>query len=206
MEVLIIVDVESTCWKGKGSYSKVPEIIELGGTTLTNDNGKITILGSFSEFVKPKLNPVISKFCYELTSIQQSDIEDASDFKTSLKHFKEKAKKTANGMSCKKMIFGSWSPYDRTQIRKDCKLHDIKYSFGRYWDIEKSFSEFLGEKRLYSVSNALSHLGLKYDGKMHRAIDDSFNTAVIVKNSMKNNWMEFFLRFEENEKRKTNKI
>ena len=202
MEVLLIVDVESTCWKDRFAATRTPEIIELGGITLTNINGKLEVLGSFCEFIKPRLHPKISKFCTKLTSIRQEDIEDAKDFSFALKSFREKAKKTAYGMSCRRMVFGSWSPYDRRQIRKDCKAHGLRYPFGRYWDIEKSFSDFMGEQRLYSVSNALLELGESYHGQIHRAISDSENTATIVQKSMKQNWKKYFEKFEEDAKNK----
>ena len=204
MEVLLIVDVESTCWKGKYAAAKTPEIIELGGVTLTNVNGKLEVLGSFSEFVKPRLYPTISKFCTQLTSIKQEHIENAPSFSIALKNFREKAKKTSNGLSCKKMVFGSWSPYDRKQIRKDCKAHGIRYPFGRYWDIENSFSKFMREQRLYSVSNALLAIGERYKGTIHRAISDSENTATIVQKTMKQNWKKYFEKFEKEAHKKRN--
>ena len=202
MEVLFIVDVESTCWRGRHTSTRIPEIIELGGTTLMIIEGKLEVLGSFSEFVKPRLYPQISKFCTELTSIEQKDIDNAPDFSVALKSFREKAKKTTNGLSCRRMVFGSWSPYDRKAIRKDCKLHNLRYPFGRYWDIERSFSDYLGERRLYSVTNALLALNEDYEGQVHRAISDAENTATIVQKSMSMNWIKYFEKFEKEAKRK----
>jgi len=202
MNVLLIVDVESTCWKDRYASTRTPEIIELGGTTLMIIDGKLEVLGSFSEFIKPKLHPKISRFCTKLTSIVQSDIDDAPDFSVALKSFREKAKETINGLSCRRMVFGSWSPYDRKAIRKDCKLHGLRYPFGRYWDVERSFSDFLGEQRLYSVTNALLALREEYVGQIHRAISDAENTATIVQKSMSIDWMKYFEQFEEDAKRK----
>jgi len=202
MEVLLIVDVESTCWKDRYASSRTPEIIELGGTTLANIDGKLEVLGSFYEFVKPCLHPRISKFCTQLTSITQKDVDTASSFSVAMKSFRDKAKKTADGMSCRRMVFGSWSPYDRKQIRKDCKSHGMRYPFGRYWDIENSFSVFMEEQRLYSVSNALLAIGEVYEGQVHRAISDSENTATIVQKAMKQNWKKYFEKFEKEAKNK----
>ena len=202
MDVLLIVDVESTCWKDRYASTRTPEIIELGGTTLMNIDGELEILGSFSEFVKPKLHPRISKFCKKLTSIKQEDVDNALYFTDALKSFREKAKQTVNGMSCRRMVFGSWSPYDRKAIRKDCKVNNIRYPFGRYWDVERSFSDYLEEQRLYSVTNALKALGEEYRGQIHRAISDAENTAIIVQKSMSIDWKQYFEQFEEDAKRK----
>lgn len=200
MDVLLIVDVESTCWKDRYASTRTPEIIELGGTTLMNLNGKLEILGSFGEFVKPQKHIKLSKFCKKLTSIKQEDIDNATDFQTALKNFREKAKQTVNGLSCRRMVFGSWSPYDRKAIRKDCKRNSIRYPFGRYWDIEKSFSGYMKEQRLYSVTNALLALGKEYEGQVHRAISDAENTATIVQESMSTKWKKYFEKFEEEAK------
>lgn len=202
MDVLLIVDVESTCWKDRLASTRTPEIIELGGTTLMNLNGKLEILGSFTEFVKPQLHPKLSRFCKKLTSITQEDVGNATDFQTSLKSFREKAKQTINGLSCRRMIFGSWSPYDRKQIRKDCKRHSLRYPFGRYWDIERSFSDYMKEQRLYSVTNALVALGKEYKGQVHRAVSDAENTATIVQTAMSVEWKKYFEKFEEEAKNK----
>jgi inhibitor of KinA sporulation pathway (predicted exonuclease) len=202
MDVLFIVDVEATCWKDRYAASRRSEIIELGGTTLMNIDGELEILGSFSEFIKPKLHPRLSNFCKKLTSIKQEDVNNADNFTNALKSFREKAKATVNGMSCRRMIFASWSPYDRKQIRQDCKLHELRYPFGRYWDLEKSFSGYKKEQRLYSVTNALISLGEEYKGQIHRAISDAENTATIVQKSMSVNWKKYFEKFEEEAKRK----
>jgi len=202
MDVLLIVDVESTCWKDRYASTRTPEIIELGGTTLMNVDGRLEILGSFSEFIKPQLHPEISKFCTKLTSIVQKDVENASSFTDAIRSFREKAKETINGMSCRRMVFGSWSPYDRKAIRKDCKRNGLRYPFGRYWDIERSFSDYMQEQRLYSVTNALIALGEEYRGQIHRAISDAENTATIVQKSMSKDWMKYFEKFEADAKRK----
>lgn len=203
MNVLLIVDVESTCWKDRLASTRTPEIIELGGATLMSIDGKLELLGSFSEFVKPQMHPRLSKFCKKLTSITQEDVDSASNFSTALKSFREKAKKTVNGISCRRMVFGSWSPYDRKQIRKDCKFHGLRYPFGRYWDIEKTFSVYMEEKKLFSVSNALIALGVEYEGQIHRAASDAKNTAVIVQKSMSVKWKKYFEEFEEQAKKRT---
>lgn len=202
MDVLLIVDVESTCWKDRYASTRTPEIIELGGITLMNIDGKLEVMGSFSEFVKPKLHPKISRFCRKLTSIKQTDVDNAPYFTEALKSFREKAKKTVKGMSCRRMVFGSWSPFDRKAIRKDCKSNNLRYPFGRYWDIEKSFSDYMEEQRLYSVTNALGALGEEYAGQIHRAISDAENTATIVQKSMSTDWKQYFEQFEEEAKSK----
>ncbi len=72
----IILDLEATCWKDRNN-GKPNEIIEIGALKI-DENGKT--ISEFSRFVKPKLNPTLSDFCMELTTIPQSEIDSASNF------------------------------------------------------------------------------------------------------------------------------
>ena len=58
------------------------------------------------------------------------------------------------------------------------------------------------EIRLYSVTNALTELGLEYNGQVHRAVSDAENTATIVQESMSVFWSKYFEKFEKEAKSK----
>ncbi|MEM8890039.1 MAG: 3'-5' exonuclease, partial [Bacteroidota bacterium] len=79
----IIVDLEATCWK-KREKGQINEIIEIGAVAIDEAGNE---LGEFAEFIKPKLNPILSDFCKELTSISQSEIDAAQSFPEVLKAF-----------------------------------------------------------------------------------------------------------------------
>lgn len=71
----IIVDLEATCEKDNKAFQN--EIIEIGAVKVSET---LQALDKFSSFVKPILNPVLSDFCKELTSITQEDIDKADTF------------------------------------------------------------------------------------------------------------------------------
>ena len=68
----IIVDLEATCWENRSDGKN--EIIEIGAVKVNDDQ---EIVSEYQQFVKPLKNPILSEFCKELTSIQQTDVENA---------------------------------------------------------------------------------------------------------------------------------
>jgi len=102
----IILDLEATCWKDRG-VKKQNEIIEIGAIKI-DGNGKL--ISEFSEFVKPKLNPELSDFCKELTTIGQSDIDSADTFDCVIERFKKWINLDEPYILC------SWGFYDRKQF------------------------------------------------------------------------------------------
>ena len=80
----IVLDLEATCEKDNPHFNK--EIIEIGAVKLTDS---FEIIDTYDAFVRPILNPTLSAFCMELTTIQQSDVDAANLFPVVLNGFKE---------------------------------------------------------------------------------------------------------------------
>jgi inhibitor of KinA sporulation pathway (predicted exonuclease) len=72
---LCLLDLELTCEEGRGLAKDEMEIIEIGIATVEL-NG-YTINKQISEFVCPANNPILTKFCKDLTGIKQSEIDKA---------------------------------------------------------------------------------------------------------------------------------
>ena len=73
----IVLDLEATCKENDRSFPN--ETIEIGAVKLDSD---FNIISTYNKFIKPKLNPVLTQFCKDLTSITQADI-DSTDFQRS---------------------------------------------------------------------------------------------------------------------------
>ena len=71
----IVFDLEATCWEERDNRRN--ETIEIGAVLI---NEKQEVISEFQQFVKPLMNPVLSDFCTNLTSIQQADVDDAPLF------------------------------------------------------------------------------------------------------------------------------
>lgn len=169
----IIVDVEATCWS-QGTKPGRQEIIEIGAVAL--DPLTLDIVSEFSRFVRPVVEPVLSDFCRELTTITQADVDPAPTFPAAFAAFLEWVGEDWDGWS-------SWGGYDLTQFRVDARRHCITLP-----DLFESHHVNLKEvfAGLYQVKGptmkgALDLMGLPLIGTHHRGLDDARNIARLAK-------------------------
>lgn len=172
----IIVDLEATCWQKKAVDQN--EIIEIGAIKV---NRNFEIESEFSHFVKPKLNPNLSDFCVELTSIQQINIDTASDFSSVIAKFKDWINISESYLLC------SWGLYDKTQLISDCKLHGLGFDWlNKHISLKHQYPSFSGLRKMVGMKGALALEKLNLDGIHHRGIDDARNiTKIFLKNKDK---------------------
>ena len=168
----IIFDLEATCWEVKDD--KITEIIEIGAVKL-NENLEIT--DTFSKFVKPTINPVLTDFCKTLTSIKQEDVDNAQTFNEAIADF-EKWISPGDDIG-----LVSWGYYDKRQILEEAKLKNysgeiIKFLEERHISLKHEFAEIRQEKRV-GMKRALKKLNLPLGGTHHRGIDDAKNITKI---------------------------
>jgi inhibitor of KinA sporulation pathway (predicted exonuclease) len=166
----IILDLEATCWEDRNNR-KQNEIIEIGAVKV-NESGNV--VSEFNEFIKPKLNPVLSDFCKELTSITQEEINGANLFTDVIEKFKEWIDMNESFILC------SWGFYDITQLIKDCELHDVDRAWlENHISLKHQFAEIKGLKRPIGMKGALNIEKIKLEGTHHRGIDDARNITKI---------------------------
>lgn len=170
----IIFDLEATCYN-RGE--KTPdgfqnEIIEIGAVKL-NQNGEL--IDKFSKFAKPLLFPKLSKFCTDLTSITQEDIDNAEPLKDILKEFIE-------WKGDDPLI--SWGFYDKSQLIKDLLLNDLENLVGEldlHYNLKHFYSKWNLIKRGVGMKKALNREKIDLVGTHHRGIDDAINISKIFK-------------------------
>ena len=167
----VVYDLEATCWRRRNPPPQ--ETIEIGAVMI-DVNGQR--LSEFSAFIKPKLNPTLSSFCTELTSIEQHHVDGADDFEDVIWEFEDWMQpKNGPVMLC------SWGDYDKHQLIKDAALHNIDLPWlDRYFCLKMSHARLLKLKEPVGVKTALEFAGLHFDGTSHRAIDDARNTGRIL--------------------------
>jgi len=171
-EVILVIDFEFTCWRGRPPKGMVQEILEIGLAEVDLVNGKITNIDSI--IIKPE-SSVVSKFCTKLTTITNEQVEKSGiSLSDAFKFLSEK-------YDLQNICWGSWGKFDKTHLSRECKMKNIDFPFSEdYVDIQKCFSKTKKNKsRLYSVENALKELGIEFEGIPHRADVDAYNTAVI---------------------------
>lgn len=181
MKTFVIFDLEATCYDDNRKDEIKPdcfvnEIIEIGAVKLDHTGKEIA---RFSEFAKPKLFPKLSKFCTELTTITQEDVDNADDLEKVLECFL---------LWCDGSTLISWGYYDKTQILKDMVRNDLELP--HYLDIMEDHHSLkhlhakwnnLKNKRGIGMGGALRMEGLTLEGTHHRGIDDAVNIAKIFR-------------------------
>ncbi|MEM6631642.1 MAG: 3'-5' exonuclease [Bacteroidota bacterium] len=173
----IVFDLEATCWQDR-KHGKQQEIIEIGAVKL-DDAGKIS--DEFCEFVQPRLHPVLSNFCKELTTIEQAVIDTAAHFPVVLNQFQQWIDLSEPYVLC------SWGYYDKKQLKVDCTLHHLdKAWLAPHISVKHQYARIKKLNKPVGMPSALKKEGLILEGTHHRGIDDARNIAKIFKTQLRN--------------------
>lgn len=179
---IMVVDLECTCDE-RGDNSQVKredmEIIEIGA--VISD-----LIGNIKDekleiFVKPTINPILTSFCTNLTTITQDMIEEEGisliDAILKLNEYALKHKVTT---------WGAWGYFDNNQLKREVELKGINvsdlYFFNnmKFVNLSLLYKEARGFKKKKGIGKALLNEKLEFIGVRHRAVYDSLNTARII--------------------------
>ncbi|MEO1514309.1 MAG: 3'-5' exonuclease [Bacteroidota bacterium] len=169
----IIYDLEATCWEGSPP-GLVQEIIEIGAIRI-NEYAEET--GSYNRFVRPILNPYLSPFCKDLTSIAQEDVDRAETFNKVIEEFQDWI-----GLYEEDYFLCSWGSFDRNILITDCKLHRLEYDWVEpHVNLKQRYQRMMRLHRPCGLKNAVKREGMEFEGIHHRGISDAENLARIFK-------------------------
>ncbi|TAF63859.1 MAG: 3'-5' exonuclease [Cytophagales bacterium] len=164
----IILDLEATCWEGKSLTKRPNEIIEIGAICVDEQK---QILGEFVTFVKPLKNPILSDFCTQLTSINQTMVDTAPYFPEALAHFQQ----WIQSFDIEYWLC-SWGFYDRTQFKQDCLLHQLPTEWlQNHISLKHQYTTIAQLHRHIGMKGALQNENIPLEGTHHRGIDDARN-------------------------------
>ena len=167
-----MVDVEATCWDQPRPRERT-EIIEIGAVRI---GGDLAVVDEFASFVRPVVEPKLSAFCTDLTSITQTDVDAADPFSMVFRSFLDWI-----GEGDRRLC--SWGFYDVGQFQLDCARHGMVFPDdfeARHLNLKTEFAAWQRIKRC-GLAAALAHLEVPLVGTHHRAIDDARNTATIAR-------------------------
>ncbi|KAJ6226239.1 3'-5' exonuclease eri1-related [Anaeramoeba flamelloides] len=183
LEYVLVLDFEATCGYLKHQTS---EIIEFPVVVLNLKTLKIE--SEFHYYVKPVLNPRLSKRCTKLTGINQGMVNRGKTFCEVLDLFEKWLLKLGlinkQGEKTKLWEILTCSDTDlQTFLEQQLKLYrSERPHYLKTWvDIQPICAQFVSmETKTPSLSNMLEFLNLEIEGRLHSGIDDSRNTARIV--------------------------
>lgn len=168
--LIVVVDIEATCWK-KGVFSRKKETIEIGAVRLLPGRAA-SEWPEFQTFVRPLRLPRLSSFCRELTGINQEDVDAAPGFPDALQRFLEWAQ------PLDRIVLATWSRYDAWQLDLDLEAHGLPKLEVPFLDVKKLAAHLIGGKSLEDTARALAPESMALP--RHRAINDARRTAGIL--------------------------
>ncbi|KAN0040620.1 hypothetical protein ACTA71_008958 [Dictyostelium dimigraforme] len=178
---LIVLDFEATCEKDVKFPNQ--EIIEFPSVIVNTET--LETVSTFREYVKPIINPNLSKFCTELTGIEQETVENASLFPDVLKRhsdwFFDSLPEDIQSDDYCFICCGDW---DLVQcLPKQLKLCNnlARPSYLSKWiNIKKQYTLFYNRPS-YGMTNMLRELKIQLEGRHHCGLSDSLNISKILK-------------------------
>ncbi|XP_066924240.1 3'-5' exoribonuclease 1-like [Clytia hemisphaerica] len=173
----IVIDFEATCEK-ENPKGYQHEIIEFPAVLVDADT--LEVVSEFHSYCRPLTNPILSKFCRDLTGITQLTVESSSTFETVLNRFDKWLKDQVT--PDQKFVIVTDGPWDIDRFLKtQCKMSkmEIPHYFQRWVNVRKHFNNFYKIHQV-NVEQMLQCLGTEFVGRQHSGIDDSRNIARIM--------------------------
>ncbi|KAH8232823.1 hypothetical protein KR026_000715, partial [Drosophila bipectinata] len=189
---VIAVDFEATCWEKQAPPQwREAEIIEFPAVLVNLKTGKIE--AEFHKYIMPIESPRLSTYCTELTGIQQKTVDGGVPLQTALMMFHEWLRKElrARNLTLPKMnksnvlgncAFVTWTDWDfGICLAKECTRKRMRKAayFNQWIDVRAIYRSWY-KYRPCNFTDALSHVGLAFEGRAHSGIDDAKNLGALM--------------------------
>jgi 3'-5' exoribonuclease 1 len=182
-----VLDFECTCERNVRSFQH--EIIEFPVVFLNARTLQVEM--EFRRYVRPTEKPNLSKFCTELTGIEQASVDKADTLEVVLREFDQfllnnglvSAKSAgANIKVSRTFVVTTDGPWDVLSfLRKECqrKMLPLQQYWDHFVDVRHWFAAGFNVRRC-GVRKMLQQCGLEFQGREHSGIDDARNIARIA--------------------------
>jgi inhibitor of KinA sporulation pathway (predicted exonuclease) len=172
LDLILVVDVEATCWPGAPPAGQESEIIEIGLCVLEVASGER--LEKRSILVKPEKSRV-SEFCTELTSLTQKQLNKEGI------SFRQACALLEREYSARKRVWASYGDYDRSLFQQQCDVRGIEYPFSSgHINVKSLFGIMHALPYEVGMTRALQMCDLELEGRHHRGVDDAWNVARLL--------------------------
>ncbi|MDP9653511.1 UNVERIFIED_ORG: inhibitor of KinA sporulation pathway (predicted exonuclease) [Pseudomonas putida] len=152
------------------------ETIEVGAVVL-DLHQSAAIVSEFCRFVRPLLNPVLTPFCKQLTTIEQADVDSAGTYREVSQALDDNLAPFKTGG----LVWCSWGDYDAKQLEMDADrnacptmLADVPHTNAKKWHWK------MLNCRAMSLRPAVEDAGIEWSGQYHRGIDDARNLGLLI--------------------------
>lgn len=166
-----VFDLEATCWNDNSNYQQ--EVIEFG-VCIIDEYGRLG--KTYSSFIKPIINPTLSRYCKNLTGIDQYEVDKAKLFPKVMDSIMDWAE-----IPDEEYVFCAWGQADLKLLQQDAHLHkyDLDW-FYPYIDIKSQYHQNKEIPVTNGLYKTLKKNGFEFEGPRHRALSDATNLARII--------------------------
>lgn len=179
LRYLCVLDFEATCWLKSNEH----EIIEFPSIIVDLETNEA--IDRIQMFVKPKVHPVVSAFCNQLTGITQDQVDKGISLPEALKQHHKFISQYRPLIIC---TDGDWDL--KTMLPLECKIHNITApkAYSKWINIKRDFEALYGSSKSGGITQMCETLKIKTKGRLHSGIDDCENIAQIVIQMRKDGW------------------
>lgn len=144
------------------------EIIQIGAVLLGED---LSVVDTLRLYVTPKYYKKMHWSVKKLTGISTQSLADGLSFPDAFEQL--------SAFCGEDYAFLTWGPDDLPMLRSNLRLHRIQYTEPIPWyDLQKIYAMVVhGEKRQYSLADALANFAITDTYPAHDALNDALNTA-----------------------------
>lgn len=173
MDHYIILDFEATCIEN--GRPKPQEIIEFPSVVM--DVNTLEIIDQIQLYVKPVHHKILSKYCTNLTGIEQHTVDAANTFNSVFTEYNNWVWQYPNSVF---ITCGDWDL--KTMLPQQCHTSKVKIpSCYKNWiNIKREFEKHYNAKA-GGLAGMLNYHNMKFIGRPHSGLDDCVNTARIWK-------------------------
>lgn len=145
------------------------EIIQIGAVRLTP---QFETVDTFRIAVAPKYYKKMHWSVRKLTGISTKNLADGIPFPEAYRQFA--------AWCGKDYVFLTWGPDDLPMLKCNLRLHNMSLADVKDgYDLQKIFGRMVGEKKQFSLADALTRLEITDTYPPHDALNDAMNTARI---------------------------
>jgi len=181
--VLLVADFEFTVHDSGPGRPRAffPEVIEAGALQLLPPDYLETPI--IQTFVRPQYFPKIKPECYNITMIQQKDVDGGIGFTELLSRLTAVYMPGRTWLAC-------WGDSDQKVIDNACRRYKIPcpFNWADYLDLAFEYKTFYGRDRSIGLQQAVEETGIERYGMSHLAMDDAVNAARVLLHMARAGW------------------
>ena len=180
--IVVCVDLEATCCDDNSFPRSEMEIIEIGLSVVNTTVDGYEELDNFSLFVRPVIHTQLTKFCTELTTIQQDDVDEAVTWPTVAAAVQDRLRTIAQQYDPIPMVWVSWGDFDRNLIaRESDRTGAVNPMPSTHFNLKAVDAAWRNTTKQRGLMGAVSSLGIAFPGTLHRAGDDAKAVAAVLR-------------------------